>query len=37
MELKIGTLPTTIHTDMRRHDRAVDDPALIKAFLQQPP
>lgn len=31
----MGTLPTTIHTDMRRHDRAVDDPALIKAFLQR--
>ncbi len=27
--------PTTIHTEMRRRDRAVDDPVLIKAFLNR--
>ena len=26
---------TTIHTEMRRQDRAVDDPTVIKAFLHR--
>ena len=29
------TVTTTIHTEMRRHDRAVDDPTIIKAFLHR--
>ncbi len=31
----MSQMPTTIHTEMRRQDRAVDDPVLIKAFLQR--
>lgn len=31
----MSELPTTIHTEMRRRERAVDDPVLIKAFLQR--
>lgn len=29
------SLPTTIHTEMRRSERAVDSPVLIKAFLHR--
>ena len=29
------SITTTIHTEMRRQDRAVDDPTIIKAFLHR--